>query len=204
MRWCWRMTLASWRVVPTGTVTRFSLVIRSRTGRSMLVSKRRSRLVRMPTSLSCLHHGHAGDLELGHEGFGVADGGVRVDDDGIGDHARLTALHLVHFLGLAVDAEVLVDDADAPLLGQGDGQAALGDGVHGGGEEGDPQGDAAGSVGSRDPPGWDGLPRGPGPGGHRRRSGRASGARSAWKPREVESATSGTLQAMIASFALRR
>ena len=51
MRCFWRMTRASWRVVPTGTVTRLSLVMASLTGMSMRVSKRRSRLVRMPTSL---------------------------------------------------------------------------------------------------------------------------------------------------------
>ena len=47
--WC-RISRASSSVVPTGTVIRLSLVITSATGRSMLVSKRRSRLVRMPTS----------------------------------------------------------------------------------------------------------------------------------------------------------
>ena len=37
-------------VVPGGQVTRFSFVMRSEMGRSMRVSKRRSRFVRMPTS----------------------------------------------------------------------------------------------------------------------------------------------------------
>ncbi len=91
--------------------------------------------------LVILDHGNAGDLVLGHEGLRVPDGGVGVDHDGVRDHAGLTALHLVHFLGLAIDAEVLVDDADAALLGQGDGQASLGDGIHGGGQKGNPEGD---------------------------------------------------------------
>ena len=51
MRCFCRMALASCRVVPTGTVTRFLQVITSRTGSSQRVSNRRSRLVRMPTSL---------------------------------------------------------------------------------------------------------------------------------------------------------
>jgi len=46
-----RMASACSRVVPTGTVTRFSLVITSEIGRSKRFSNRRSRLVRMPTSL---------------------------------------------------------------------------------------------------------------------------------------------------------
>ena len=45
-----RISRASSSVVPTGTVMRLCFVITSATGRSMLVSKRRSRLVRMPTS----------------------------------------------------------------------------------------------------------------------------------------------------------
>ena len=35
-------------------------------------------------------------------------------------------------LGLLLDGEVAVDDADSALLGHGDGQARLGYGVHGG------------------------------------------------------------------------
>ena len=45
----WRRDFASSRVVPSGTVTRFSLVMRSEIGRSRRVSNRRSRLVRIPT-----------------------------------------------------------------------------------------------------------------------------------------------------------
>ncbi len=48
--WRWRISRAASSVVPTGTVMRFSLVMMSEIGRCRLVSKRRSRLVRMPTS----------------------------------------------------------------------------------------------------------------------------------------------------------
>src|SRR5664279_2686471 len=51
IRWRWRSSLACSSVVPGGQVTRFSFVMRSEMGRSMRVSKRRSRFVRMPTSL---------------------------------------------------------------------------------------------------------------------------------------------------------
>ncbi len=47
--WRCRISRASSRVVPTGTVIRCSLVITSATACWVLVSKRRSRLVRMPT-----------------------------------------------------------------------------------------------------------------------------------------------------------
>ena len=43
--------------------------------------------------------------------------------------------------------QVLVDDADAAVLGQGDGHAALGDRVHGRREQGDVQGDVLGEAG---------------------------------------------------------
>jgi hypothetical protein len=72
-----------------------------------------------------------GDLVLGPEG------------DGLDDHAALVALDLIHFLGLAFDREVAVDDADAALLGQGDGHPGHGHRVHGRADDGDVEGDVA-------------------------------------------------------------
>jgi hypothetical protein len=46
----------------------------------------------------------------------------------------LRALDLVDFAGLLVDGEVAMDDAEAALLGHGDGHAGFGDGIHGGAE----------------------------------------------------------------------
>ena len=46
--WC-RSLSASARVVPTGAVTRFALVMTAETGCFTSFSKRRSRLVRIPT-----------------------------------------------------------------------------------------------------------------------------------------------------------
>ena len=51
MRWRWSRRSASSSVVPTGTVTTLSLVISSLTLRSRRFSNRRSRFVRIPTSL---------------------------------------------------------------------------------------------------------------------------------------------------------
>ena len=69
------------------------------------------------------------------------------DGDGVDDHAAFGALDLVDFPGLLLDGEVAVDDAEAALLGHGDGHAGLGDGVHGSGEERGVEGDVAGEAG---------------------------------------------------------
>jgi hypothetical protein len=50
-------------------------------------------------------------------------------------HAGLVALDLGHFSRLLLRREVLVNDADAALLRDGDGEAGFSDGVHGGGHE---------------------------------------------------------------------
>jgi hypothetical protein len=50
IRCAWRISLACSSVVPGGQVTRFLFVIRSEMGRSIRVSNRRSRFVRIPTS----------------------------------------------------------------------------------------------------------------------------------------------------------
>ena len=75
------------------------------------------------------------------------DGLLGRDGDGVDDHAGLGALDLVDLAGLLLDGEVAVDDAHAALLGHGDGQARLGDGVHGGGHQRGVEGDVAGELG---------------------------------------------------------
>jgi hypothetical protein len=94
-------------------------------------------------------HRHARDLVEGHHVERLADALVGAHGDGIDDHPRLTALDPVHLLGLGLDGEVLVDDADPPLLGQGDGQARLGHRVHGRGEDGDVHLDPAADLGAQ-------------------------------------------------------
>ena len=85
--------------------------------------------------------------ELGHQlvrlGQGVAGG----QPEGVGDDPVLRALDHVHLLGLLADGHILVDDADAPLPGDGDGHAVLGDRVHSGADEGDVQADLLGQLG---------------------------------------------------------
>ena len=97
--------------------------------------------------LAALGDGDAGDLETAHDVEGIGDGALGLDGDGVDDHAGLGALDLVDFAGLLLDGEVAVDDAEASLLGHGDGQARLGDGVHGGGHERGGEGDFRGQAG---------------------------------------------------------
>ena len=126
---------------------RFSLVITSSMGMSVRETKRRSRLVRMPTSRAFAGDGDAGDLEAAHEFERVGDGLLGRDGDRIDDHAGFRALDLVDLAGLLRDGQVAMDDADATLLGHGDGQARLGDGVHGGRDQRRGEGDVAGEMG---------------------------------------------------------
>ena len=89
----------------------------------------------------------AGDLEAAHEFEGVGDGLLGGDGDGVDDHAGFRALDLVDLASLLLDGEVAMDDADATLLGHGDGQARLGDGVHGGRDERGAESDVMGELG---------------------------------------------------------
>ena len=93
-----------------------------------------------------LGHGHAGDAVLLHDIQGVGDLGVGRDGDGIDDHAALGFLDLVHFLGLHVDGQRLVDEPEPALLGQGDGQLCLGHRVHGRAHERDIEDDLLGQL----------------------------------------------------------
>ena len=90
----------------------------------------------------------AADVVQRHEGAGLGEGLVGVDGEGVHDHPALELLDPADLGGLFGDVEVLVDDADAAELGHGDGHCALGDGVHGGRDEGDVQLDGAGEAGA--------------------------------------------------------
>ena len=62
------------------------------------------------------------------------------------EDAGLKALDLGHFSGLRLGAEVFVHNTDPAFLSHCNGQAALGDGIHCGGYEGDVDGDVAGQL----------------------------------------------------------
>ena len=147
MRCFARIRSASSRLVPTGAVTRLSLVIASRIGWSRLRSNWRSRLVMMPMSRPCaVHDRHARDLEPPHERVRLAERPVGPERDRVQDHPALAALDPVDLGRLALDGHVLVKHADAAGPRHGDGHVGLGDGVHGGGDERNVQGDGAGEA----------------------------------------------------------
>ena len=120
----------------------------SEIGRSKRVSKRRSRLVRMPTSLPSLVTGHAGDAVARHQRLRVGDRLVGTDGDRVHDHAALAAFDAVHLFRLPVDRHVAMDDADAALLRQRDRQVRFRHRIHGGGDDRNIQSDLAGEAGS--------------------------------------------------------
>jgi hypothetical protein len=66
---------------------------------------------------------HARNPVLLHQVERFEDPVGRRERDRIDDHAALGPLHAIHFGGLFLDREVLVDDADAALLRHGDRQA---------------------------------------------------------------------------------
>ncbi len=82
-----------------------------------------------------IEHRHAGDAVRAGQFDQFGDGGALLDGDGVLDHPALEFLDLAHLLRLLGDGHALVDDADAALLGHGDGQAELGNGIHGGGHQ---------------------------------------------------------------------
>ena len=75
-------------------------------------------------------HRHTGDALGPGQVHDLAHGRAGGDRERVGDDAALEFLDLAHLIRLLGGAEVLVHDTDATLLGQGDGQTALGDGVH--------------------------------------------------------------------------
>ena len=89
----------------------------------------------MPTTFAALDDGHAGDAFRSSEVDDLTDRHVGRDGDRIADDAALEFLDARDFGGLPGDGHALVDDADAAFLRHGDGEACLGDGVHGGGHE---------------------------------------------------------------------
>ena len=96
-----------------------------------------------------LGHRHAGDAIALHQRQRVGNLELRLDGDGVDDHAAFTALHAVHFFGLPLDGHVAMDDSDAALLRQRDREVRLGDRIHGRADDGDVHRDVPGEAGAR-------------------------------------------------------
>src|SRR3954469_10864902 len=95
-----------------------------------------------------LHHREAGNpvraLQLHH----LAHAHLGRDGHRVAQHAGLEALHLGHLRRLLLGGEVLVHDADAAFLRDGDGEARLGDRVHRRRHDRNVQLEAAGEAGA--------------------------------------------------------
>ena len=50
--------------------------------------------------------------------------------DRVDHHAGLEFLDLAHLVGLRIDVEIAMDDAEAAMLPHGDREVGLGDGIH--------------------------------------------------------------------------
>ena len=94
-----------------------------------------------------VHHRQTGNLALAGDLQHVAHGHGGRNGDRILHHAGFVPLHPGHPGSLLGDVEILVDDAQAALLGQGDGHARFGHRVHGGGQDRHVQPDLAGQPG---------------------------------------------------------
>src|SRR5439155_10989422 len=95
---------------------------------------------------SLLGDGHAGNLVLAHHLEGVTDPVGGRHGDWVDDHATFRTLHLVDFVGLLLDGQVAVNDAETALLGEGDRHVRFGHGVHGSAYDRDVQTDVAGEL----------------------------------------------------------
>ncbi|KAF5037374.1 hypothetical protein DSECCO2_565270 [anaerobic digester metagenome] len=89
-------------------------------------------------------HGQARDAVFAHDHQRLLHGHVGRHGDGRDDHAGFGLLDLLHLEPLLGDGHVLVHHADPAAAGQGNGHAGLGDGIHGGADEGDVELDVRG------------------------------------------------------------
>ena len=98
--------------------------------------------------LAAVAHGEPGHTQLLRKIDDLAHRVAGGDDHRVAQHTRFIALYTRHLGRLVARGEVLVDDADSAFLRDGDGQARLGDRVHGGRHQGEVQRDVAGEAGA--------------------------------------------------------
>ena len=91
--------------------------------------------------------GKAGDAVFGHDLESLANGDVWGDGDGVDDHAGFGTFDAIDFFGLAIERHVAMNDADAALARDADGETRFRDGVHGGGSERNVDGEFASEAG---------------------------------------------------------
>src|SRR4051812_5427647 len=108
-----------------------------------------------------LQHREAGNLVRALQLHHLPHAHLRMNSHRVAQHARFEALHLRHLGRLLLGGEVLVHDADAAFLRDGDGEARLGDRVHRRRHDRNVQLEAAGEAGA----GGGGAPAGGAGGG---------------------------------------
>ena len=96
--------------------------------------------------LSVPRNGNAADPIAGHQVFGILNQVVGAQEERVGNHAVLAALHLVHLGCLFLDAHVLVNDSEAALPGHGDGHVRVRHRIHGRADHRDVQPDLRGKL----------------------------------------------------------
>ncbi len=94
-----------------------------------------------------LHHRQSGKVVGAGQFHHLVDSGARVDDDGIVDHPALEFLDPPYFLRLFLDRHVLMDNADAAFLRQGNGQSRFSHRVHRRRHQRNIEGNGAGQLG---------------------------------------------------------
>ncbi len=83
-----------------------------------------------PHQIFTLHHRHTREVVISGQLQQLTDGGLFGGGDGIGDHTALEFFHLADFVGLLFGGHVLMDDANATLLRQGNRQTGFSHGIH--------------------------------------------------------------------------
>ena len=78
-----------------------------------------------------VHHRNAANAVVGHQLQRLLDQSTARKDDRVHNQTALGTLNLANLLGLTLDAHILVNHAQSPVLGNGDGHLKLGDRIHG-------------------------------------------------------------------------
>ena len=78
-----------------------------------------------------VHHRNASDTILRHQTQGLFNQRIARKHNRVHNQAALGTLNLADLLGLTLDTHILVNHAEPPVLGNGDGHLKLGDCIHG-------------------------------------------------------------------------
>ena len=96
----------------------------------------------------CVHHGETADPFGLHDVDQIGEFDIRTDGLGVVDDDIFTAFDFTDHIRLFLNGTVAVNDANAAFPGQGNGKFVFGDGIHGGGDQGNIQGNTLGEAGA--------------------------------------------------------